>query len=442
MSNIKKIADISIRLPKQGSLPKPQELIEMAHESRRSKKRIELPWHPEGRPEPAVLTVEHADNSGEATWSILSNNKSDATIDWTEVDPDPTKIVLALRDWYARIRETETWAKTSAGSMSIKPSPPGPQQQQSPPAYLPYPQHPGGVPVWNPQFYGSYQYPNQAVPPAPPHWAQSAPGNSTGQQPLPPELWAVNMPQQPASNPPLIGDLLVAAGVIPTRSVQAALTLQNMGTVDRKRIGEILVNSGALPTNVMAAAVKLQEMARSRVITHQRVTELLRQIYATSGSLEDLLVHISHTQIVDTPPTAKHRADQLNEDEGQVTKEEQEKLTHVLSLVKELSDDNDGKRATQLLDLLVKASILSDDAVITELLLTKNSSVDTVKSLLAKERLDPATFEAAVACQKLIKLERFKVEQAVIALGYCSRSRVTLRDAICDLNWLIPIDGI
>ncbi len=447
MSNIKKTAEISIRLPKQGSLPKPQELIEMAHESRRSKKRIELPWHPEGRPEPAVITVEHEDNSGKATWCIFSSNKSDATIDWTEIDPDPTKIVLALRDWYARIRETESWAKTSPDQMPGQANVPQ-QYQQYPPGYpmpAPYPQQPGGVPVWNPAYQqqplGGYQYPNQAVPPAPPHWAQCAPGNSTGQQPLPPELWAINSPQPTSTNPPMIGDLLVAAGVIPTRSLQAALTLQNSGSLDRKRIGEILVNSGALPTKVMEAAVKLQEMARSRAITHQRVTELLRQVYATSGSLDDLLVHVSQAPLVDKP-IAKNRADQLIEDEGQVTKEEREKLKHVLTLVKDFTDADAAERASQLLDLFVKASILTDDAVMAELRLTKNNSIDTVKSLLIKELVDPTTFEAAVACQKLIQLERLKVEQAVIALGYCSRSRVTLRDAICDLNWLIPIDGI
>jgi len=217
--------------------------------------------------------------------------------------------------------------------------------------------------------------------------------------------------------------------------------LQNSGSLDRKRIGEILVNSGALPTKVMEAAVKLQEMARSRAITHQRVTELLRQVYATSGSLDDLLVHVSQAPLVDKP-IAKNRADQLIEDEGQVTKEEREKLKHVLTLVKDFTDADAAERASQLLDLFVKASILTDDAVMAELRLTKNNSIDTVKSLLIKELVDPTTFEAAVACQKLIQLERLKVEQAVIALGYCSRSRVTLRDAICDLNWLIPIDGI
>lgn len=423
----------------------------MAHESRRAKKRIELPWHPEGRPEPAVITVEHADNSGKATWCIFSNNKSDATIDWTETDPDPTKIVLALRDWYSRIRETEDWAKDFPEPIAIQQGLPLAQQhyQQYAPGYpmqAPYPQQPGGVPAWNPgyqqQSHAGFHYPTQAVPPAPPHWAQSAPGNNTSQHPLPPELWAVNSPQPSSSTPFLIGDLLVAAGIIPTRSLQAALTLQNSSTLDRKRIGEILVNSGALPTKVMDAAVKLQEMARSRTITHQRVTELLRQVHATKGSLDELVVNIPQAPIMDAPAIVKNRADQMIEDEGHVTKEEREKLSHVLSLVKDFTDKDAAERSSQLLDLFVKASILSDDEMITELRLTKNNSVDTVKSLLIKEIVDPTTFEAAVACQKLVRMERLKVEQAVIALGYCSRSRVTLRDAICDLNWLIPIDGI
>jgi hypothetical protein len=472
MTNFKKTVEISIRLPKQATLPKPDELISMAHEARRSKKRIELPWQPEGRPHPALISVFFDEKVNKSTWMIHHSHHSEAKVEWTDVDPDPTKVVLALRDWYQKARATEGWTTKSAAEPAgyvepppqpaeIQPPPvpmvpPGMQQNYPPPnpAYpnmpQPYPQTPGGVPVWTgyPQQPGYAPYPPYpyAVPPAPPHWAQSAPpapgpGQPVPQQqqPLAPELWALHTSSAPsAPTSPKLGDLLVAAGVLPTRTLQAALTLQNTGNVEKRRIGEILVSTGAVPANVLEAAVKLQDMAREGSITNQRVTELLRQLSTTGAKLDDLFR--------DKPTvTIKPRADQLLEDEeAKITHEERAKVSQVLKLLKEadLGNAEAADKCDAILELLSKATILSEDTLQAELASNKNNPVDTVKALLVKEVVDPTTFEAALACQKLIQLERFKVEQAVIALGYCSRSRVSLKDAISDLNWLIPMDGI
>lgn len=455
MSNIKKTAEVSIRLPKQASLPKPQELIEMAHEAKRAKKRIELPWQPEGRPEPCLITVLYDNKTSKSTWSVLTSHKFDAEVAWTDVDPDPTKVVLALRDWYSQARETEGWYKGPLTAGTPDPNLPLQQPQMAPPQpgavypqpgyppQQPYPQQPGGVPVWTPVYqqpYPSYPYP-YAVPPAPPHWAQSVPPTPAApatDQPLAPELWALHSAQNQQSNHLMIGDLLVAAGVIPTKTLQAALTLQNTANMERRRLGEILVSSGALPTRVLDAAVQLQELARSKVITNYRVTEILRQVYSTNAPLNELLGTAGATTAAPLMP----RGDQRLEEEGKVSSEEREKLKQVLALLKDFTADQEQDKATELLDLFRKASIISEQTMEAELAANKHNAIDAVKALLGKEIIDPTTFEAGMQCQKLIAKDRLKIEQAVIALGYCSRSRVSLRDAISDLNWLIPIDGI
>jgi hypothetical protein len=464
MSNLKKTAEISIRLPKQASLPKPAELIGMAHEARRAKKRIEMPWQPDGRPHPVLIAVEFDESINKSTWSIHNSHLSEAKIEWSEIDPDPTKVILALRDWYARARDTEAWFKASpvepAGFEQPAPAPAPPevqqQQQQQPQQYPPpaapggyppqgpYPQTPGGVPSWTgypQQNPNAYPY---AVPPAPPHWAQSAPQSqpqtAPADQRLSPELWALHGPQSTSSgsSSPKLGDLLVAAGVIPTRTLQAALTLQNTVNMERRKLGEILVTQGALPPKVMEAAVRLQELARDKAITNQRVTELLRQMNTTGCSLDELLKG--------TPSAAiRARGDMLLEEEDKkVTHEERRKVTQVMKVIKDadLGNPKAKRRCSDVLELLQKASILSKEAAETELKANKDNAVDALKALLVKEIVEPTTFEAAMGCQKLMELERFKIEQAVIALGYCSRSRVALKDAISDLNWLIPMDGI
>lgn len=477
MTNLKKTAEIAIRLPKQVSLPKPAELIGMAHEARRAKKRIEMPWQPEGRPHPVLISVDFDHIANKTTWTIYNSHHSEAKVEWTEVDPDPTKIILALRDWYARARDTEGWFKSSPAQPSgfdattlpqseqVSVPTPAPQpalpppQQAAPyavppptayPPQQPYPQTPGGVPGWTGYPQAPYQQPYPyAVPPAPPHWAQSAPQMTpppavpAADQPLPPELWALHAKRDSATTSaaagsPKLGDLLVAAGVIPTRTLQAALTLQNTTNMERRKIGEILVSSGALPAKVLDAAVRLQDLARDKSITNQRVTELLRQLHATGCELDDLLKS--------TPPVAiRARGDMLlEEEETKITSEERKKVSQVMKVIKEAQLDNAAakQRCSDILELLQKAMIVSSAAVEDELKANKDNVVDTVKALLVKEAVDPTTLEAAVGCQKLIELERFKIEQAVIALGYCSRSRVSLKDAISDLNWLIPLDGI
>jgi hypothetical protein len=314
----------------------------------------------------------------------------------------------------------------------------------------PYPQTPGGVPAWTGYPPNGYQQPYPyAVPPAPSHWAQSAPHSgpmpNTNNQPLPPELWALNAKRDSTSTTvsspklaPKLGDLLVAAGVIPTRTLQAALTIQNTTDAERRKIGEILVTSGALPSKVLEAAVRLQDLARDKAITNQRVTELLRQLHSTGCNLDDLLKG--------TPPVAiQARGDMLLEqEENKITSEERKKVSQVMKVIKEadLGSAAAKQRCNDILELLLMASILSHEAIEAELKANKDNAVDTIKALLVREALEPTTFEAAVGCIKLIELERFKIEQAVIALGYCSRSRVALKDAISDLNWLIPLDGL
>lgn len=452
--NNNKPADVSIRLPKQASLPTPQELIEMAKQSRRAKKRIELPWQPEGRPDPCLVCIFFDGDNNRWTWSIYTTHKSDGELAWKEENADPTKVVIALRDWYTHARNTEGWGQPPAA-----PAPNQAPQVQIPPGFSPYQQYSdvypanpyatpsAPMPVWN-QYPPQYPYPNYAVPPAPPHWAQGPQmtlGQPGVQPPLPPELWALHAPQRADSNAtPMLGDLLVAAGVIPTKTLQAALTLQNASAQQRRRIGEILVNTGALSNQVLDAAVKLQDLARQGAITNQRVTELLRQVHNSGCTVEQRLQTPSPTPAAapNSAPTLekpKPSADQkLTDDDSPADPAERGKLRRVLDALKKVDSD---ETAIAVINLLSTAGIVGA-AKVEEHLRTNRNAVDGLQALVVKEQVDVTTLEAAVSCNRLMSLDRMRYEQAVIALGYCFRSRVTLRDAICDLNWLIPLEGI
>jgi hypothetical protein len=137
------------------------------------------------------------------------------------------------------------------------------------------------------------------------------------------------------------------------------------------------------------------------------------------------------------------RGDELLEKEGHVTAEDREKLSHVLSLLKNASlDGSEGReRAHQLLELLKQSGIVkaSDLESIGK---TASSTTDMIKAVLVKGFVDAITFRAALGCVKLCADSRFKQEQAIIALLYCHRSRVGLADAISDLNWPVVANDV
>jgi hypothetical protein len=135
-------------------------------------------------------------------------------------------------------------------------------------------------------------------------------------------------------------------------------------------------------------------------------------------------------------------SDELLERESQVSEEDQKKFRRVMSLLKKIdfSGADGSEKAVRLFSLLKQADVVNDTTFDT--IRQSSNTQDTVKSLLVKEAVDPLAFEAGLQCQKLIETERLKPEQAIIAIGYCQRSRITLREAISDLNWLIPMEDV
>ena len=563
-----------IRLPKQATVPSAKEILDMALESRRLRKRVELPWQPLGRAEPVILTVKQDDASGKPLWTIYNASRAEAELIWENLDPASLDIVIALRDWYMSAGEREGFpmdgpdpfamvleellaAATKAKQAQTFAGPSNPNQQPGNPfngsanpttapqapfagpaspgnpngAQQSYPQQPNqaypyqaapypqGYPAGQPGQYGyqpgpyGYPYPYPTPASAPAHWAHGYPAPNQqnagrGAEPLSPEAWgSQSQPVMPAPLPvPMLGDLLIAAGVIPIGTVQAALSLQNASPVGAARIGEILVNSGALPRHILQAAVTLQELARSGTIHGSKVTELLIQAHQTGLTIEQLLgihakptphtqatqplqtlhpqqpqhfsqtaspqqslppqqgmppqqpvvtpqnsappSHVTAPQETAVPVKSEHkgmklspRADELIERESKVTDAERNKIKQVVNLLKQLTNEDGVEKADLLINLFKQAAVVSAESI-TEANKTSKTSTDTIKALLVKEAIDSHTLQAGLDCLKLLSTQRIAPERAVIALGYAQRSRVSVKDAICDLNWLIPTDDL
>lgn len=63
---------------------------------------------------------------------------------------------------------------------------------------------------------------------------------------------------------------------------------------------------------------------------------------------------------------------------------------------------------------------------------------DIGKILAAAGKLDAKTYAAAIKCVELISKDRLPVGQAIIALHYCQRSRVSFDEAVEEMGWEKP----
>lgn len=583
------------RLPKQTHTPGVRELVGMMTEATRTRKKIELPWHPSGRPQPLILSVYYDSRQERCRWTLFSSDSANAVTIWGSSEMDASRVVQTLQEWLKNARQTEGWVPRPAAEQSPAKSEPvadpgtrrdqithsqeytlpatqAPSQPAAPPnygnpAWQQPPANPGLQPQqpYNPGYpppgYGQPQYPNWQ--PAqqwqqPPYPQQPYPQQQQQQyqqQPyMPPQHWVNSYPQPaqwqpqavPESQTLQLGDILVAAGIIPYPTLQAALTLQNNSRVARSPIGEILVNSGALSRGLVDSALKLQHLARNGYISRARVTEVLCNVHASGMTVEDVLARPSQIPAPQpqaptyqtpnpyagygnpsgyaappaqpqpgymqpgygqpapyapptpqpTPPAspgmyqqpapqpapssytqAPAAFPQINpggpldqeaktartpppepgqsENTGNKTKDkaatssgsgsdwEKEKLRRVLAIMKtaDFSGWEGDKKADDLLDLLKKAGMLEDSAI-AKATIGSPSRVDTVKALLVQEAIEPLTFEAGIDCLRLINAQCLPVGQAIIALLYCQRTRVGLKEAISELGWDIPVESI
>ncbi len=95
--------------------------------------------------------------------------------------------------------------------------------------------------------------------------------------------------------------------------------------------------------------------------------------------------------------------------------QERTDLSKVVDLLKEcdMINGNDHREAMQLL----------------------NTSGAEVTRFLTRTQLSEKTIHAAVQCQKVLERGECKIEMAVIALHYCHKNGVTLREAFDQLGW-------
>jgi hypothetical protein len=331
---------------------------------------------------------------------------------------------------------------------------------QDPSAYQGYPpgypgNYPPGYPGGYPQGFAPQQYP--PVDPAayaqgypPPGYPQYPPGYVLPPGYPPPPGYPVP-PGYPQQSYPQAQQ---GSMMVPRVAADSDLITKRPNVL----LGDFLVETGLIPQPTLDAALQLQEMVRNGALSTTQAAEAVRRAHNRGGEVEQFTPSAppadSTGAKVNAPPLGEILVEAglirlnilkaaLNLQEvvrtGALSKEE---------AVEAFIQEHFGKAGKQgtgesshdqnILELVIKAKLIQRSDLDAAIAVKKKHGGDVSKILEAAGKVDKITYEAAGKCQTLLEEKRIKIEQAIIALHYCQRSRVSFDDAIVELGWEKP----
>jgi hypothetical protein len=267
-------------------------------------------------------------------------------------------------------------------------APPFPQQQMPP--QMGYPMPPGyvyaPVPMPPPGYGGpAYMPPGTPYPAPQPNWGYGAPpsGTTSGITPR------IDPVSEGSSAPPAMNYLEKRPGIL---------------------IGSLLTEAELITEPTLEAALKIQELVRQGRLTATRAPEILKMFFSMGPSIEDYI------DPSDLKPIETKAAPSLQPRGAQPP----------------------NKDMSLALSMLIKAGILKENDVKMANQVRQKHGGDIKNILQAAGKFDSKTIDAALICIDMERRGVMKLEQCIIALNFCSRSRVGFDEALDELGWENP----
>ncbi len=360
---------------------------------------VELPWRLKENNLYFSLAVRSELSSVEHVWTLYQGEGSNSHVMWSApfTDLDLLKEVIALT-MSESIGSTDSVSVTKSHSLP-------PDQQMVTETTAPL----------------QPAVPAQPDTPVQPHMVVA------DQSQLPPVLPALNPELFKKHKNFLLGQFLIATGLIVSATLDKILKLQEMiatGLIDTEQaieaikkanlqgsdinivgsqkkanisqhtplLGEILVRAEVINSSILLAILKLQELVRSGAMTPGEACQSLRKELTSGSSLRE---------------------------KGLVSQSRQEEV---------------------MLELLLRAGLIAQEDKKTVHDVQKKHGGKVGDILMAAGKVNQNTIAAAHQCEYLLSEKRIKLEQVMIALNYCERSRVGLAEAIVDLGWHDDLD--
>jgi len=278
-----------------------------------------------------------------------------------------------------------------------QPSYPPPQPQYPPQGYQ---QAPPGY------GYGGYPPPQPGYPPAAPYPA--APANDSP--------WISRSSESPAYNPGSTG----STGSLPPEMFPMKGGMSSDHDAGREKgtnilLGTLLFEAEFINQPTLNAALKLQDMVREGKLSIADAPETLKRLHTMGGSIDQYI------------------------NKGDFTGGSESRSSSSSSSKPSGSSSANVAEQRSVFDLLQKAGLLKEDDLKSASQVRSKHGGDMVAILQAAGKMDAGTYKAATTCIPLIRDNKMKVEQCIIALNYCSRSRVDFDTALEEMGWPNPL---
>jgi hypothetical protein len=281
-----------------------------------------------------------------------------------------------------------------------------PQQQQQPQQQpMPYPPQPA------PQQMQPAQY-NPAPLNQPSPWQQGYPQSAPPQQGYAPSAPPQNAPYAPSQSSSTGGFSAQINPGLEKSSLNSTYS-DLMHKQANVLLGTLLFESELINQNTLDAALKVQELVRENQMSPAQASDVLKRHHMMGASIAEYLApedfDLGRKPSAKSPTNAKPTAS-----------------TEKVQLQQ------------SAFDILQKAGLLKEEDLKTATAVRSKHGGDMPSILQAAGKLDATTYLAAETCIPLIKKGAMKVEQCIIALNYCNRSRVDFDSAMDELGWENP----
>lgn len=197
-------------------------------------------------------------------------------------------------------------------------------------------------------------------------------------------------------------------------------------------LGTLLVEAGLVTSPTLNAALKIQELVRDEKMDQEQAYDALKRLHSMGASIDD---YLSPTDF----KAGKVASSKPKPAPGQTGGGGSAPSASASSGSKGPAVDPEKQREMHAtFDLLQKAALLSETDLKSAQAVRSKHGGDMVQILKSAGKLESKTYDAALICIRLIHVGKMKVEQCIIALNYCSRSRVGFDEAMEELNWPNP----
>lgn len=188
-------------------------------------------------------------------------------------------------------------------------------------------------------------------------------------------------------------------------------------------LGHLFTGSGLVSDKCLDAALKLQELVRTGKLSSEQAVLALKRASELGGFLDEDIIAWAKD-----PDSAQRKTGKAAT--GTVSKpassQSRESVTAQAA--------RDSVTVQRIIDLLKQAGLVSDEDLETAKRVKSRHGGEISQILISAGKLSEKTVAAAAEAQNLVVVGRLRVDKAIMALHYCERMRVGLKEAMNELD--------